>query len=248
VTKGIIDQSQTEVLTGAVVSFVTFIISHFWHAVPSAPPADTATSANKGPILALLFALALLPASAQTNTVASVPNLITNAPGFTLASLFSGGFGAGLQQGAQDLISFVEKTPTTNGVLTLEGGALYATSTKKVGGFFDAYLPVGGTNSVFGAGFGLAYLDGNFYDATINARLGDQITIPFINVPLYAYVESGGGYNLGKMEIMSQAFTGALFKIPITSNSTLTLGGAIGSISDYSGNIYALGGSYTLTW
>ena len=235
-------------ISGAIILFLTALVSHFIHSAPDAPtPPTPPCRPGLTVLLALMLpALVITSARSQTNQVTNL--LPTNGPAFTVAGLFSGGLGAGLQRGGQDLVSFIENTSTTNGILTAEAGALYAESTKKVGGFLDAYLPVGGTNSAFGAGFGLAYLDGNFYDATLNARLGDTFTLPFIKVPLYAYVESGGGYNLSKMEIISQAFTGALFKIPITTSQTLTLGGAVGTISDYAGNIYALGASYTFTW
>ncbi|HEX3855947.1 MAG TPA: hypothetical protein VHY30_01480, partial [Verrucomicrobiae bacterium] len=95
---------------------------------------------------------------------------------------------------------------------------------------------------------GVAYLDHNFYDATLNARVGDEFNLPFIHIPLYAYIESGGGYNLSKSEVIAQAFSGATLKIPITQNQTLTIGGAVGTISDYSGNIYAAAISYTFKW
>ena len=201
-------------------------------------------------ILLLGLLTAALAARAQTNTPTvtatnQVPNLLTTPAPFTLTSLFSGT--AGLQQTLKDAVNFIEHT-TNNGLVTVESGALYATKTRTVGGFLDCYLPVGGTNSVLGAGFGLAYLDQNFYDATLNARLGDTFNVPFINLPVYAYVESGGGYNLSKNEVISQAFGGLLFKLPVTTAQTVTLGAAIGAISDEPGNIWALGGSYTWTF
>ncbi|HEX3889431.1 MAG TPA: hypothetical protein VHX90_01155, partial [Verrucomicrobiae bacterium] len=147
-------------------------------------------------------------ARAQTN-----PPLVSTGPeipvlysppaptnSFTLASLFTGNFGKDVEHVGQDAVSFVEQTGTSNGIVTVEAGALFAEHTKSIGGFLDAYLPVGGTNSIFGAGFGVAYLDHNFYDATLNARVGDEFNLPFIHIPLYAYIESGGGYNLSKSE------------------------------------------------
>lgn len=208
-------------------------------------------------IALLISAAALCTASAigQTNAPAQLeaapPTLeaqmapaMSNAAPFTISDLYHSG---GLKKIGQDLVSFIENT-TNAGVVTVEAGALYGLQTHKVGGFLDAYFPIGGTNSVFGAGFGVAYLDHNFYDGTLNARIGDTFTVPFIHIPMYAYTEAGAGYNFAKNAIISQAFAGALFRIPITKSQTLTLGGAIGTISDQSGQIAALGGSYTFAW
>src|SRR5579859_6441151 len=129
-----------------------------------------------------------LTATAQTNTnivtatttntaTNQVPNLLPAPTSFTLTGLFSGN--SGLQQALTGAVQFIEHT-TNHSVVTIETGALYSTQSKTVGGFLDCYLPVGGTNSVLGAGFGLAYLDQNFYDATLNARLGDTFDLPFI--------------------------------------------------------------------
>ena len=185
-------------------------------------------------------------ATAQTN-LTQVPNLITNAP-FTLGDLFSGGFSAGIKEAGQHIVNFVEGT-TNNGVVTIEAGGLYGLTSKKMGGFIDAYLPVAGTNSVFGAGAGIYYFAGNIGYADLSARLGDTFTIPFIHVPLYAYAEAGPAFNLNSpTTILAQTFTGACLKIPLTQSSTITLGAAVGSITGYAGNIAAFGGSYTFVW
>ncbi len=194
-------------------------------------------------LLALTFlAFSLFSASAQTN---KIENLITNEPGWTLASMFTGHAANDALQAAKDGISFIEGA-TNNGVITLETGVLYAKEAKSTGGFLNAYLPVGGTNSVLGAGFGLAYLDHNLYDCTLNARLGDTITVPLIKLPLYVYVESGGGYNISKSQGIAQAFAGVAFRVPITHSQTFTIGVAMGTISDVPGNVMAYGASYTL--
>jgi hypothetical protein len=199
-------------------------------------------------LLPLLLALAI-PAGAQTATNSTatnqVPNLLTNT--FTLSGLFSGGVWTGIEKGGEDLVAFVENT-TNSGTLQIESGPLYAENTKKWGAFLDAYLPVGGTNSIFGTGFGFACLDQNFYDATLNARLGNTYTVPFIKLPVYAFIESGGGWNLSKNEAMAQAFAGGLISVPITPTQTFTVGGAVGTISDYAGDIIAVGISYTFTF
>jgi len=192
-------------------------------------------------VFAFVFALAAA-VRAQDNPV---PNLLTNAPvtppPFTVAGLFSAG---GWAQAGKDAVYFIENT-TNNGIIQVEAGALVGQKTHDVGGFVDVMLPVGGTNSVFGAGFGVAYLNHNFYDATINARLGGTTTLPFLRLPLYTYIESGGGYNLSQNVAIAQAFAGFTLPIPITETQTLTLGAAIGHISDVSENVIALGGSYT---
>jgi hypothetical protein len=146
--------------------------------------------------------------------------------GFTVAGLFSGGGSNSLAIVGKDLVYFIENT-TNSGVVQLEAGALIGQKTHDVGEFANVYLPVGGTNSIFGAGF------------------GGTITVPFLRIPLYSYIESGGGYNIGKGHAIAQAFTGVMLPIPITITQTLTFGVAIGTISDLSENLIAIGGSYT---
>lgn len=202
-------------------------------------------------IIVILLAVGIIfgcgPAHAQTVTTNQVPNLMPNTP-FTLAGLFSGGVSAGIKAAGQGIVNFVEGT-TNNGVVTVEAGGLYGLATKKAGGFIDAYLPVAGTNSVFGAGVGVYYFDGNAGFANLSARLGDTFTVPFVRIPLYAYAEAGPAFNLNSpTTILAQTFTGACFKIPLTLKSTVTFGGAVGSITGYAGNILAFGGSYTFSW
>jgi len=164
--------------------------------------------------------------------------------GFTVAGLFSGGGSNSLAIVGKDLVYFIENT-TNSGVVQLEAGALIGQKTHDVGEFANVYLPVGGTNSIFGAGFGMAFYSGQLYDATLNARVGGTITVPFLRIPLYSYIESGGGYNIGKGHAIAQAFTGVMLPIPITTTQTLTFGVAVGTISDLGENLIAIGGSYT---
>jgi len=183
-------------------------------------------------------------AQAQTTTIIGTGENTTVVPTNTdwnLSKVFSG---QGWQQGAKDFISFAEGT-TNHGLIQIEAGALVGESSHDVGGFVSAYLPINSTNSLFGAGFGVAYLNHNFYDATLNARLGDTFALPIVRWPVYAYIESGGGYNISRSEAVAQAFAGVSLPIPITQSSTLTLGAAVGRISDVAENVLALGGSWT---
>ncbi len=232
-------------VTAAVLLLFSCVWSHFSH---SSPPSINGGSPPSGggaslPLFLLAGFLFASSASAQTN-LTQVPNLLpTNAPTFTLSGLLSGGW----SQAGKDAVSFIEGT-TNSGVIQIEAGALIGEKTHDVGGFVDVMLPVGGTNSLFGAGFGLAFYNNEFYDATLNARLGDTFQVPLLKIPVYAYLESGGGYNISRQEMMAQAFTGLTLPIPITANQTFTIGGAIGTISDLNENVLAIGCSYRLTF
>jgi hypothetical protein len=181
--------------------------------------------------LLLVCAAALLPliCQAQTNLTA-VPNLIP-----------TNGWGTAV---SEDL-AFLENVPVTNAIVQIEAGALRGQTTHQIGGFVNVMLPVGGTNSLFGAGVGVAYYNHNFYNATLNARLGDTISTPFVHVPVYVYVESGGGYDISQNKAIAQAFSGATITYNISSKWTITGGIAVGTVSDLNELVEAFGGSIT---
>lgn len=162
--------------------------------------------------------------------------------GWTLLGLFQGNVGSNLLATLKTGVGDIENAPT-NPIITIEAGALYGERTHAMGGFLNVYVPIGGTNSLFGAGIGLAYFQHDLYDTTVNGRIGDTIPLPIVHWPLYVYGEAGGGYNFATGRAIAQAFTGALFKIPLSKKVTITLGAAYGTISDYDGQVLAAGGS-----
>ena len=193
-----------------------------------------------------------------TNPVAGGMTLTTNSQAGTLAGFFTGstnGTVASIYKGAGDALAFVEGVTNGFARVTVEGYFL-KTKSQGNGGGGNFYIPVSGTNNILGAGFGIAYLNHDWYDATLNARLGSAITLPLglsKIFPVYAYVESGGGYNFGTKGGIAQAFTGAtvhysLFRTAAGNTIDLTGGGAVGTISDIHGNVTAFGGSLTWTF
>lgn len=178
-------------------------------------------------------------------TVAQVPNEI---PPLSVSDFIGLGKTNGWGVAAGQFVGFVEGT-TNAAMITVESGALVGEPPgnphRTVGGFINVYLPVGGTNSNFGAGFGIAYFNGDAYSATLSARLGKQYSLPIIPIPVYAYVESGGGYDLGRCQAIAQAFAGALLPITISLKWDASVGAAAGTISDFNGNVLAFGGSVT---
>jgi len=207
----------------------------------------------------LLFLLIQSMGNAQTlsntNPITGEVTTVTDQSG-TFAGWFqnnTNGIWGSIGKGVSDFASFIEGT-TNNARITIEGGVLYADSLKEWGYFANIYFPLSGTNNVLGAGFGAAYLNNDWYDATLNARLGSNIPLPYgldHYIPLYGYIESGGGYNFQTRQGIAQAFTGATLHWPIARNRRggtwdITIGGAVGTISDIKGNVKAAGGSLTI--
>jgi len=205
--------------------------------------------------IASLLAISTFASKAQTAVTT------TNASGgvTTVSNLSTNNFlsllGAAGESVGGSVLNFLESN-STNKTITVESGALHYGSkyTKDFGGFVDVQFPSNGTNSILSTGFGLAYLNHEFYDASLNVRLGANVPIPFLtntNTTLYVYGESGPELNLSniaKGSIGAQSFAGAIYKWSISTSSYITVGAAIGSISDISGAIVALGGSYTWTF
>ena len=191
--------------------------------------------------------------------MAATPASIANNQAGTIAGFFGGGstngFFASAYKGVGDGLAYLQGNTNGFARITLEGYYLI-TENNGNGGGANFYIPVSGTNNILGAGFGVAYLNHAWYDATLNARLGDAIPLPLGLAkffPLYAYIESGGGYNFSTKQGIAQAFTGAtvhysLFRTAKGNTFDFTLGYAIGTISDIHGNVKAPGGSFTWTW
>ena len=188
----------------------------------------------------------------------------TNQDG-TLAGFFgassTNGIFASAYKGTSDFLAFVEGVTNGFARVSLEGYYL-TTKHQGNGGGANFYVPLSGTNNILGAGFGIGYLDHNWYDATLNARLGDSIPLP-MGLQKYfplspGYVESGVAmaYNFWhqhRAAVVAQAFTGAslhyaLFRTAKGNTFDVTAGYAIGTISDITGNVQAFGGSATWTF
>ena len=205
----------------------------------------------KSKVQCLLLAAAALAGCqtcpAQSVSVSQVPNQLTSTP-LSIADFIGVGKTNGWGVAFGDTLAYIEGT-TNATQITIETGALIGQpphATKDIyGGFINGYAPVGGSNSVFGAGIGLAYFNHNFYDATLNARLGDTYSLPVLKLPVYVYLESGGGYNIGENAAVAQAFTGFTVPITISTKWSASLGAALGKISDFQGNVIAAGGSVT---
>lgn len=200
---------------------------------------------------------------ANTNAVPDLmpplPSNVAIDQSGTIAGLLGSGSTNGVfasaYKGASDALAFVEGVTNGFARVTLEGYFLH-TKTQGNGGGGNFYVPLSGTNNIFGAGFGIAYLNKQWYDSTLTARLGDSVPLPLkLNkiFPLYAYLESGGGYNFGTKAAIAQGFVGsslhyALFRTKSGNTFDFTVGYAIGTISDIKGNVEAGGGSFTWTF
>lgn len=200
--------------------------------------------------LIVIASIVLLGFSAQAQTNNQAGTLL----GFFGAGSTNSTFSA-LYQGAGDALAFAEGNTNGWARITIEGGCL-KTDSQGSGEFANLFIPLSGTNNIFGAGFGVAYLNHNWYDGTVNARLGDTVPLPLglqKFIPIYAYIESGGGLNLATKQAIAQAFVGAsirytLFRTAKGNDFDLTAGYAVGTISDISGNVKAIGGSLSWTW
>ena len=200
-----------------------------------------------------------LGASVARSQTTNVPNLLAPVDqAGTVAGAFSAstnGFFAALYKGVNDGLAFAEGNTNGFARVSLEGYYLI-TEHNGNGGGANFYIPLSGTNNILGAGFGIGYLNHDWYDATLNARLGDSIPLPLgLNkyLPLFAYFESGGGYNFSSKQGIAQAFGGAslhysLFRTRAGNTFDFTAGYAIGTISDIRGNVKAPGGSFTWTF
>jgi hypothetical protein len=139
----------------------------------------------------------------------------------------------------------------SNGIYAIEGGVMYNPSDKtgKIGGFLDLQVPVAQQASI---GFGGAYLDDHWLDASISARVGTTLNWP-TNLPLvgsfigptYAYLESGPDYDFHTHGVGSYNFAGIIKQWDISSKWKFTMGAAIGNISTLPGTDFAGGVSLT---
>jgi hypothetical protein len=160
---------------------------------------------------------------------------VTNAGGGAVVtnpvSLLPGGLG----QLASDVgLFFADAQPYFGTGVRVGAFGLYNQS--KWGGLVDAVYPI---NANMGVGFGVAYLDHNFYDTTINFNLGTTWNIPVIG-HVYTWVESGPAINLHDKTPLAQSFAGVTKDITISAWHVYATGG-IGNISTRPGQTYIAG-------
>jgi len=90
-----------------------------------------------------------------------------------------------------------------------------------------------------------AYFDSRFFMGSINTTLGKTVNVPVLNRPLFLWAEAGPAINLNHPDrLLAQAFTGGTLKFdlvkatPTRNPWTLLVGGGIGTVTDWEGNIF----------
>lgn len=204
-------------------------------------------NATMKPLLTLAIALCCLVGRAQTN----VPVFISSNPLQSTTNLLAA---SGVSSNTIAGIAVVGKmlldtTPyVTNGNVLLEGGALKMGS--KYGGFLDIQFPVNTNSWQMTYGTAIGYISNRVYSATLNVTLGTQVSVPgatnlpFIGKyvqPLYAYAESGPGYNFASHQVIAQYFAGVKYIQPISMKFNLGVSYGIGGISDISQKLQEFG-------
>lgn len=172
--------------------------------------------------------LAVATVQAQTN---AVPD--TNAP--------AAGIGSDLKKLFEDDAAFFG----TNTDITLDAGGIY--SDHKFGGLLDFHTPLPiGTNGQVAAGISSVYIDHSLYSATLNLKAGTTTTIPWINLPINLWAETGPGYDFKTKQVIAQSFAGGTFGFDLFSGHKLYISGMTGNISDRPGIVYGGMLSYSI--
>lgn len=164
-------------------------------------------------LLVLIFLALSLTAKAQTNS-------------------FLGDLG---QLGTDAWNFFQDAQPYfTNQTLRLESGPLY--NNGHWGGTVNLLVPVTSGGQV-AIGFGGAYLNGSWYDASLGVNLGTTWKVPVLGY-VYSWVETGPAYNFRQKHALAQNFVGATKKWDLYKGIGISLSGMVGNISDLSGPCY----------
>lgn len=204
--------------------------------------------------LALCAALALaglLAANAQTNTTG------TNSLAGITNTLSNLGLGSNVVNG----VGFVANSLLDAQPYVKNGGILFEAGALKIGSSYGAYadiqLPLN-TNSwqiTYGTVFG--YISNRLYSATLNVTLGTQVSIPGATnlpvvgkyvQPLYAFAESGPGYNFQAHQVVAQYFAGVKYLQPVGTNWGIGASYALGGISDLSNKVQEFSLFVTCPW
>lgn len=221
----------SEDVIGALTSILTALWAHYSHSdaaiIKKADAITNPTSESSKAVLAIVFFFLFafcLSASAQTNAPALVP---TNSITSDLKKLF------------EDDAAFFG----TNQTVTIDVGGLY--SDKKFGGLLDVHTPLPlGTNGQVSAGVSVAYLDGQFYSATLSIKGGTTVKVPVIG-DVFMWSETGPGLNMHSGAVISQTFAGGTKGFDIYKGFWLYVSAFAGDISDRPGTAY--GGALSTT-
>lgn len=125
-----------------------------------------------------------------------------------------------------------------NGGILFEAGALKLGSSW--GAFADIQLPINTNSWQLTYGTCIGYISNRVYSATLNVTIGTQVSIPgatnlpFIGKyiqPVYAFAESGPGYNFQAHQVVAQYMGGFKYAQPI-GDYTVGVSYALGGISD----------------
>ena len=112
----------------------------------------------------------------------------------------------------------------------------------KIGGFLDASVPVTQQSAI---GFGGAYIGNQWFDATVNLKLGTTFQYPLVG-KVYNFVASGpdwafhSKYGL-QTGVGAYNFAGVEKTWDLSKKWNLTVGFAVGDISQLPGLTYAGG-------
>lgn len=173
--------------------------------------------------IAAILLFAAVAVNAQTN------NVSTNPPP---TSLLPGGLG----QLGTDLGAFLTDAQPYFGK-GLRPGVFGLYNNKSWGAFIDAQYPLSDNLSV---GFGIAYLDHAFYDASISVNYGTTWKVPLIG-SVYSWVESGPAYNLHSHQLIGQSFAGITKDVRLGATTDLFITGGVGNITSRPGATYIAG-------
>lgn len=183
-------------------------------------------------IIIVLSLICSIGAFAQTNAPVIPPVITSQLPG-------------GISQIASDFGAFLTDAKPyfgTNGNTQIGAGVLY--SDKKFGGFADITVISLATNDQVTIGFATAYLDGEWYDASLSLKAGTTWNAPVIG-PIYTSVESGPGYNFHAGHVISQNFA-MLTKAWTIGKVDFSLFAGAGIISDRAGIADVFGANFNV--
>lgn len=210
-------------------------------------------------LLVVSFLLVGLAASAQTEFKPWLPDLaasltadvVTNPVPAANTGPSNLGQLLGLSPSATQLGSdfgafFVDAVPyVSNDIVNLQVGGLYDKSLAhgKIGGFADIGVPISQQASL---GFGGAYIGKQWFDGTVNLKLGSTFTWPVIGKwigPVYHAVSSGPDYDFhttkGQTAIGAFNMMDSIKKFDISKKVTLQLDFGIGEETHLPGVLLA---------
>lgn len=180
----------------AIAGFLVAVLNCLWavyragrdnkliNAVQTGAKGASVMASAKLPLIALLLLPVLAQGQLSSNAVNDVNSIVLPALGI-------GPLPTNVVTAANDLAPVItnlipELTNLT--AFTLTGDAL--TDGKRWGGLGDFEIPVPGTTNWLSAGVGGAYCQ-DWFVFPVSAKVSKTITIPWLNIPLYIFAESG---------------------------------------------------------